>query len=113
MAAARRSRCQSFFVFLPCWLTTILQIAFSHGVRFKTPEEQRQYILNWLRVEAQLPQAADKLTIIFYTGRYHDEFHSIFPMGDITALIPDELADVCVLEEPEHLNWYASFACLC
>lgn len=37
--------------------------------------------------------------------RFHDDFHSIFPMGDITALIPDELADVCVLEEPEHLNW--------
>jgi hypothetical protein len=37
--------------------------------------------------------------------RYHDEYHSIFPMGDITALIPDEEADVCVLEEPEHLTW--------
>ena len=37
--------------------------------------------------------------------RYHDEYHSIFPMGDITALIPDDEADVCVLEEPEHLNW--------
>jgi hypothetical protein len=37
--------------------------------------------------------------------RYHDEFHSIFPMGDISALIPDDEADICVLEEPEHLNW--------
>lgn len=27
-------------------------------------------------------------------------------MGDVSALIPDELADVCVLEEPEHLNWF-------
>lgn len=36
---------------------------------------------------------------------YHDEFHSIFPMGDVTALIPDEEADICILEEPEHLNW--------
>jgi hypothetical protein len=43
--------------------------------------------------------------IIFFAFRYHDEFHSIFPMGDISALIPDDEADVCVLEEPEHLNW--------
>ena len=27
-------------------------------------------------------------------------------MGDISDLIPDDKADVCVLEEPEHLNWY-------
>ena len=27
-------------------------------------------------------------------------------MGDITALIPDDEADACILEEPEHLNWY-------
>jgi digalactosyldiacylglycerol synthase len=63
-------------------------------------------VQNWLINEANLPIAAEKLTIMFYSGRYHTEFHSIFPMGDITALIPDELADICVLEEPEHLNWY-------
>ena len=33
--------------------------------------------------------AADKLNIVFYAARYHDEYHSIFPMGDITALVPD------------------------
>lgn len=42
----------------------------------------------------------------FSYWRFHDEFHSIFPMGDISALIPDDEADVCVLEEPEHLNWW-------
>jgi digalactosyldiacylglycerol synthase len=27
-------------------------------------------------------------------------------MGDLLELIPDSEADFCVLEEPEHLNWY-------
>ena len=27
-------------------------------------------------------------------------------MGDITALISEDEVDICILEEPEHLNWY-------
>lgn len=81
-------------------------IAFPPGVRFTQPEEQREYVKKWLIEDAQLPLAAEKLEIQFYSARYHDEYHSIFPMGDVSALIPDEEADVCVLEEPEHLNWY-------
>ena len=46
-----------------------------------------------------------KLTYFSICISYHDEYHSIFPMGDITGLIPDEEADICILEEPEHLNW--------
>ena len=72
---------------------------------FEEPEEQMSYIRQWLN-DAGLERASDKLDITFYTGRYHDEFHSIFPMGDITDLVPDDEADVCILEEPEHLNWY-------
>lgn len=29
-------------------------------------------------------------------------------MGDVAHLIPDDQADVCILEEPEHLSWSAS-----
>ena len=65
-----------------------------------------QYVKNWLTMDAQLPNAANNINITFFSARYHDEYHSIFPMGDVSALIPDDLADVCVLEEPEHLNWY-------
>ena len=81
-------------------------IAFPPGIRFENPDEQREYVKKWLIEDAQLPLAAERLQISFYSARYHDEYHSIFPMGDVSALIPDDEADVCVLEEPEHLNWY-------
>merc|ERR1719410_260662 len=46
------------------------------------------------------------LKILFYPARYHEGLRSIFAMGDICSLIPSAEADVCILEEPEHLNWY-------
>ena len=82
------------------------EIIFPKSLRFNHPNEQSEYVKKWLIEQANLPYAAEKLDIKFYSGRYHDEFHSIFPMGDITDLIPDDEADICVLEEPEHLNWY-------
>lgn len=80
--------------------------AFPPNVRFDHPDEQEEFVKKWLIEDAHLPQAAERLDIRFYSARYHDEYHSIFPMGDITALIPEDESDVCVLEEPEHLNWY-------
>ena len=82
------------------------EIAFPPGIRFNHPDEQKEYVYKWLREDAKLPLAAEKLDVSFYAARYHDEYHSIFPMGDVSALIPDDEADVCILEEPEHLNWY-------
>lgn len=45
------------------------------------------------------------LKIIFYESKYYESFGSIFVKEDICALIPEEEADVAILEEPEHLNW--------
>jgi len=46
------------------------------------------------------------LRIMFWNGTYHHGFGSIFPTVDICSLIPKEEADVAILEEPEHLNWF-------
>jgi len=78
---------------------------------FTTPQDQELYIRNWLRQEAGMPEESDPiqgLQILFYSARYHSGLKSIFAMGDICSLIPDDMADVCILEEPEHLNWYRS-----
>ena len=42
----------------------------------------------------------------WYPAQYVSMLGSIFPLGDICKLIPDEDADYCILEEPEHLNWF-------
>ena len=44
--------------------------------------------------------------ILFYSAQYYKSFGSIFPTEDICSLIPKEEADVAILEEPEHLNWF-------
>eukprot|EP00816_Leptocylindrus_hargravesii_P003400 CAMPEP_0196806770 /NCGR_PEP_ID=MMETSP1362-20130617/6685_1 /TAXON_ID=163516 /ORGANISM="Leptocylindrus danicus, Strain CCMP1856" /LENGTH=816 /DNA_ID=CAMNT_0042180399 /DNA_START=235 /DNA_END=2685 /DNA_ORIENTATION=+ len=74
--------------------------------RFKSEEDQDQFIRNWLRNVAGMPRAADNLNIMWYIAWQETLENSVYSMGDITALIPDNEADICVLEEPEHLNWY-------
>jgi len=73
---------------------------------FDTPEDQEDHIRGWLRDSANLEQASKDLNIEWYTGRQDQSHDSIYSMGDITALIPTEEVDICILEEPEHLNWY-------
>ena len=82
---------------------------------FADIEEQEEYIRKWLRNEAKMEDVADRdtgLRILFYPARYHSGLKSIFAMGDICSVLRnhtdgDRLKDaVCILEEPEHLNWY-------
>eukprot|EP00752_Nemacystus_decipiens_P002053 g1966.t1 len=75
------------------------------GRRYESKRDQESYIRDWLR-GAGMTSEADDLGIAWYDARYHQVAGCIFPMGDITRLIPDDEADVCIMEEPEHLNWF-------
>mmetsp|Transcript_11794 Transcript_11794/g.33995 ORF Transcript_11794/g.33995 Transcript_11794/m.33995 type:complete len:1399 (+) Transcript_11794:300-4496(+) len=76
---------------------------------FESQEQQEKYIRSWLRQDAiGLADAADTMRIVWYPARYHPGLGSVFAMGDI--INEEELQashrDVCILEEPEHCNWY-------
>lgn len=86
------------------WLSpTDQQRVFPADVHFDTPEQQEEYVRNWARQRTGLDC---NFKVTFYPSRYAAEKGSILPVGDITSVIPDHEADVAVLEEPEHLNWY-------
>jgi hypothetical protein len=58
--------------------------------------------------ETTTDDEVDNLQIRFYPAKYHNLFGSIFATMDICALIPQEEADIAILEEPEHLTWFRS-----
>eukprot|EP00566_Odontella_aurita_P001677 CAMPEP_0113546674 /NCGR_PEP_ID=MMETSP0015_2-20120614/11934_1 /TAXON_ID=2838 /ORGANISM="Odontella" /LENGTH=897 /DNA_ID=CAMNT_0000447149 /DNA_START=463 /DNA_END=3153 /DNA_ORIENTATION=- /assembly_acc=CAM_ASM_000160 len=74
--------------------------------QFETRDEQEEYIRTWLRDTASMEQASEDLKIQWYTAWQNVAENSVYSMGDITALIPADEVDICILEEPEHLNWY-------
>lgn len=99
------------------WLESLQEQAKVYGSNtFETPEEQEEWIRNYSRErilnnEAQNEHEVDEvnnLQIRFYPAKYHTLFGSIFATVDICALIPQEEADVAILEEPEHLTWFRS-----
>jgi hypothetical protein len=98
------------------WVTLVVpwlelpddQQAVYHKV-FKNQQEQEDYIRTWLRDEAKMDDVADPdsgLQLLFYPARYHASMGSVFAMGDIMANMDPQKMDVCVLEEPEHCNWF-------
>ncbi|GKY98651.1 hypothetical protein MPSEU_000821600 [Mayamaea pseudoterrestris] len=82
------------------------QIVYGADNVFESPGRQEDYLRTWLRESANMLEAADELQIEWYTAWQNKVENSIYSMGDITALIPEDKVDICILEEPEHLNWY-------
>ncbi|PIN02329.1 Digalactosyldiacylglycerol synthase [Handroanthus impetiginosus] len=76
---------------------------YPNNITFKYPSEQEKYVYQWLEERTGFRSS---FTIRFYPGRFSLHKRSILALGDITEVIPDEEADIAVLEEPEHLTWY-------
>jgi digalactosyldiacylglycerol synthase len=88
------------------WLPPPAQGAvFPPALRFASPADQERYVRAWLLERTGF---APGLDIVFYPARYCPTLKSIFPYGDLTALMPPSTRDVAVLEEPEHLTWFHS-----
>eukprot|EP00210_Caulerpa_lentillifera_P003787 g3618.t1 len=86
------------------WLARVDQEKiFPNHVLFDSPEEQEAYIRQWV---VNRTGSENAFRISFYPGRYAPEKCSILPVGDLTDYVPDHEADIAILEEPEHLNWY-------
>ncbi|KAK7256730.1 hypothetical protein RIF29_30188 [Crotalaria pallida] len=86
------------------WLTLIDQgLVYPNNITFSSPLEHEKYIRQWLEERVGF---APGFNIQFYPGKFSKDKRSILAVGDISEIIPDEEADVAVLEEPEHLTWY-------
>jgi digalactosyldiacylglycerol synthase len=79
------------------------ELVYPSSMTFSSPEEQETYIRNWL--EERLGFESN-FKISFYPGKFSKERRSIIPAGDTSRFIPSREADIAILEEPEHLNWY-------
>ncbi|KAL6899178.1 hypothetical protein ACP4OV_005836 [Aristida adscensionis] len=79
------------------------ELVYPNNMTFNSPEEQESYIRNWL--EERLGFESN-FKISFYPGKFSKERRSIIPAGDTCQFISSREADIAILEEPEHLNWY-------
>ncbi|XP_076890735.1 digalactosyldiacylglycerol synthase 1, chloroplastic-like [Bidens hawaiensis] len=98
-----KSQKQSVTLLVP-WLTrTDQELVYPNNITFSSPEEQEVYIRDWLKERVGFN--AD-FKISFYPGKFQKERRSIIPAGDTSQFISSKDADIAILEEPEHLNWY-------
>ncbi|RZS23971.1 hypothetical protein BHM03_00056987, partial [Ensete ventricosum] len=86
------------------WLSLKDQVlVYPNKIMFSSLVEHEAYVHWWLKEKADVISG---FKITFYPGKFSKEKRSILPVGDITETIPDEVADIAILEEPEHLTWY-------
>ncbi|KAI6696519.1 hypothetical protein NL676_016638 [Syzygium grande] len=98
-----KSANQNVTLLVPWLCKSDQELVYPNNVTFSSSEEQETYIRNWL--EERIGFKAD-FKISFYPGKFQKERRSIIPAGDTSQFIPSKDADIAVLEEPEHLNWY-------
>uniref|UniRef100_A0A7N0UUL4 Digalactosyldiacylglycerol synthase 1, chloroplastic n=1 Tax=Kalanchoe fedtschenkoi TaxID=63787 RepID=A0A7N0UUL4_KALFE len=94
---------QNVTLLVPWLCKSDQELVYPNSITFGSPEEQETYIRNWL--EERVGFKAD-FRISFYPGKFSRERRSIIPAGDTTQFISSKDADIAILEEPEHLNWY-------
>lgn len=97
----RRPECEEVQLVVP-WLAPADQ-AIVMRQRFDTPQQQEAHIRAWLRKQVDFDES--RLRVRFYAGRYVHHYHSVLGVGDVTRSV-DSAAELVVLEEPEHLNWF-------
>ncbi|MBA0784684.1 hypothetical protein Gotri_025758 [Gossypium trilobum] len=86
------------------WLSLKDQkLVYPNNTTFGSPSEQESFIRQWLEERTAFISG---FAIRFYPGKFSVDKRSILPVGDISEIIPDEEADIAVLEEPEHLTWF-------
>jgi len=105
------------------WLTLAEDRVALYGQAWRHSDQSQQeaYLRDWL-VQQNLSLAAQHLHIHFYPARYHATLSSIFAMGDLCLCLTQLAAAaksttpttrcfdlsqaICILEEPEHVNFY-------
>ncbi|KAL8172483.1 hypothetical protein V2J09_024287 [Rumex salicifolius] len=86
------------------WLSPSDQeLVYPNNIKFSSASEHEAYVRHWVEERTGFESEFD---IKFYPAGFALDKRSILPVGDITDIIPDEDADIAVLEEPEHLTWY-------
>ena len=60
----------------------------------------------WFLFHPNLIVMSVVLTYSILIMQFSRDKRSSLAVGDISEIIPDKVADIAVLEEPEHLTWY-------